>query len=373
MIMNNKTYISVFLAVGITMSLLGMEEPSAKKQKTEDEQKALNKQLWKVAEKREEDIEKAQKLIEDGADINAFSKNKSSKTASTPLYNALSEERMDMVRFLVKQGADVNKGESNGTTALHVLFCGAGSDCAQEEIEFFLTSGADVNAANDNGITVFAEVAEVDCSDNVKLLMQYGANVHAVDNEGFSVLKHALINIEDHTQDERKIIKALLLAGAQFNANDAQEVDHIKEIFKEQPLLLAVLLGHKEQIELTCAEQEGVKKIQKALAYAVAQGNLPSTLTLLKNGIMPEQALHILSRVSQRYFTPALKAKYKALKKQLIRRLSLKDQVINKLKVWLEQERIDSKQLTSLPVELQVEINPTEEQLQGSSKSSIVQ
>jgi ankyrin repeat protein len=343
--MNKISHLGIFLTVVITMSLYGMEEPLAKKQRTEGEQKELNEQLWLSAENG--DIEEAQRLIDEGADINALNGD-----YSTPLYNALqTTQNFDMARFLVDKGADVNKGTSDGAVPLHYL---VGELEAEEEIEFYIKRGANVNAVDDKGCSVLHQAAGYGTSAAVELLIQYGANVNAVDKDGSSVLKEA---VKDH--DGEETIKTLLLEGAQLNKKDNEEIEVIDKIFEDHPLILAALRDDSEQISLLI-KQKGSKDIEEALLYAVAQGRQRSILALLNCGASPKQALLTINKILQRYFAPGVKANYAVLKTQLVRRLTLKDQLIEKLKIELKEGRVNSKNILSLPVELQVEINPTQ-------------
>ncbi|KAI8980143.1 ankyrin repeat-containing domain protein, partial [Trametes punicea] len=55
----------------------------------------------------------------------------------------------DIVRYLIDQGADVNRGDSAGWTPLHIASSGGFEDVVKE----LLGAGADVNSRNDKGLT----------------------------------------------------------------------------------------------------------------------------------------------------------------------------------------------------------------------------
>jgi len=57
----------------------------------------------------------AKLLINNGAKVNA----RECRFAYTPLHRAAEENHLEMVRFLIKYGADVNAKTNNGQTALH--------------------------------------------------------------------------------------------------------------------------------------------------------------------------------------------------------------------------------------------------------------
>ncbi|CDO74938.1 hypothetical protein BN946_scf184945.g10 [Trametes cinnabarina] len=67
----------------------------------------------------------------------------------TPLHWAASSGSEDIVRYLVDQGADVNRGDGGGWTPLHIAASGGFDEVVKE----LLGAGADVNARNEKGLT----------------------------------------------------------------------------------------------------------------------------------------------------------------------------------------------------------------------------
>ncbi|KAH9850291.1 ankyrin repeat-containing domain protein, partial [Lenzites betulinus] len=56
---------------------------------------------------------------------------------------------VDIVRYLIDQGADVNRSDSGAWTPLHIAASGGFDEVVTE----LLGSGADVNQRNDKGLT----------------------------------------------------------------------------------------------------------------------------------------------------------------------------------------------------------------------------
>lgn len=92
----------------------------------------------------------------------------------TPLHWAATSNSVDIARYLIDQGADVNRGDSGGWTPLHIAGMPATSDfvpvidsCAfaltsvswlasggfEDVVTELLGSGADVNQGNAKGLT----------------------------------------------------------------------------------------------------------------------------------------------------------------------------------------------------------------------------
>jgi ankyrin repeat protein len=165
-------------------------------------------------------------LLEKGADVNAV--NKDGKTAwmialtdeirtylaekvaeTNALTRAAEGGHLNLVRFLVNRGADVNAVDQSGMTALmHAAERGH-----FEIVELLVKHRADVNAVNKDGKTAWMIACNDDISTYlaknvdktnvltraakgghlglVRFLVQNGADVKAVDNFGMTALMHA--------------------------------------------------------------------------------------------------------------------------------------------------------------------------------------
>lgn len=176
-------------------------------------------------------------LLEAGADINLSQKD---DLAYTPLICAIRNcrgENLEMVKFLVKKGADLEKGDSrDGTPLLHACIC------AYKNILLYLISkGAKVDCLDNEGQTPLHYICKfaVDWSDysitrtingiveevknnrlddhfeTFKILIENKADTNKVTNYGFTPLHLA-------AQKGGKIfIKPLVEAGADVNFENA--------------------------------------------------------------------------------------------------------------------------------------------------------
>ncbi len=148
------------------------------------------------------------KLAGDVADINRIEPG-----WGTPLYMAAFDLDVDAVRYLLSIGADVNKGDEDGYTPLHVA-TEKESEEAIEIIKVLLSHGADVNAKVKSkglsagtvnlaeGRTPLHNAASVSIPGKdfgehsnigaVELLLDHGADVNARDAWGCTPLSHSL-------------------------------------------------------------------------------------------------------------------------------------------------------------------------------------
>lgn len=85
-------------------------------------------------------------LLRHGADVNARAHN---DLANTPLLCAVIGQHLDLVRFLIAQGADVNMPNNAGATPLHKA--AIGGDC--RIVRLLLANAAQVDARNSGGQT----------------------------------------------------------------------------------------------------------------------------------------------------------------------------------------------------------------------------
>jgi len=102
-------------------------------------------------------------LLDNGADINAVSKN---KLSATPLQGAAAMQNIELARFLIARGANVNCRGEEGGTPLHE----AAGNGQIELAKLLLAHGARVNAKDDSGKTPLSTALEYKQTEMAKLL-----------------------------------------------------------------------------------------------------------------------------------------------------------------------------------------------------------
>ena len=105
--------------------------------------------IWKAAASG--NIEAIKQHLGAGTDVDA----REPSGGSTPLLVAATFGRVEAVKFLIKEGANVNAASNDGATALH----GAAFFCHTEIVKLLLGKGAAVNAKNVRGETPLDAVA----------------------------------------------------------------------------------------------------------------------------------------------------------------------------------------------------------------------
>lgn len=109
------------------------------------------------------------------------------KDAPNPLMQAASEGHEDIVRLLLKSGADVGRSLPNGMTAL--LFAAREGHTAI--VRLLLSRGAKVDTAQKDGVTALMFAAQNGHVEIVELLLSKGAAVNAVQKNDMTALLFA--------------------------------------------------------------------------------------------------------------------------------------------------------------------------------------
>lgn len=94
-------------------------------------------------------------LIKAGANVNI----EDSRNGLTPLHFAVQNSKVDIVNYLIENGANINAKTSNGQTPLHLSVAGG-----------------------------FYKSQNLDKTDVVKLLLEKGATINEQDNNGDTAL-----------------------------------------------------------------------------------------------------------------------------------------------------------------------------------------
>ena len=148
---------------------------------------------------------------------------------SPPIFE--SANHLEATQTLIKNGADVNKSNEWGETALHR----AAGRQAHTIAKALIAAGANVHAKNKSNITPLHRAVSYKKHKVAELLLAAGAKVNDLDNNLNTSLIGAVIN------DDFKMVKLLIEAGAKIDVTNK---------IGNSPLSIAKKHGVKEIIEV---------------------------------------------------------------------------------------------------------------------------
>lgn len=129
-----------------------------------------------------------------------------------PLSTAVWDEDEKAVENLIIKGADVHAKEKSHDNITPLFLAVDGGN--RKIVEMLLNFGADVNALDDEGETPLMRLDDDADAELVRLLIKHGAKINVVDNNGNT----ALISAAEYA--DAKILQVLMESGADVNAQN---------------------------------------------------------------------------------------------------------------------------------------------------------
>ncbi|CAM4758600.1 unnamed protein product [Rotaria magnacalcarata] len=208
-------------------------------------------------------------------------------TGWTPLYAAMKSRKFDVVKLLLKRGADPNAVTKLGSTP----FLLASEICDLDIIEACVEAGADLDFApsgqdadnlNITGQTALFMATLKDRVDVVKFLIQKGAHVNVQNRYGVSPL---LLCAESGNFE---LVQALVQAGADVNITPQGELAEDNFLAGQTPLFGAAKKGHVDICEYLIQNGADVNAITMTgatpLYTATEEGHLDVVQLLIRHG-----------------------------------------------------------------------------------------
>ena len=181
----------------------------------------INDQLFEAVKSGK--LDEVRDLVSKGADVKA-----KDKDGCTPTSLAMSLGKLDIFLYLASKDIDVTIAlDKNGVT--HLMACAALGDL--NLVKGLIDNGADINAVDNDGWTVMHGTVCHDHWETIKFLIDNGANVNAKIKDGTTPLMLATIN------NHLEIVKLLVANGADVNAQDNKG---------RTPMMWATTLWHKD-------------------------------------------------------------------------------------------------------------------------------
>ncbi|MGL5029329.1 MAG: ankyrin repeat domain-containing protein [Wolbachia pipientis] len=197
-------------------------------------------------------LEVAEFLVKKGADINAASEN---LYGSRPIHIAIENNNKNIIEFLLSKEVGVNDTDKQGYTPLHY----AAWRGRLEVAKFLIEKGADINAADTSttGKKPIHVAAENNSESVIEFLLEKGVSVDEADKNGWTPLHYAA------RFGQPEVAKFLIEKGADINVADAS-------IAGKRPIHVATEENNKDIIEFFLSKGASVNDTDKdgrALLY----------------------------------------------------------------------------------------------------------
>lgn len=128
---------------------------------------------------------------------------------------------ISLVKTAIESGVDINKfynvkGTDEAQTTL-LWYASKDDDTSLKIVQLLLKNGADVDNGNSIGVTPLMQACHEGSEDAAALLLKYNANVNAKDSDGRTAIFYAVTR---HVSPSDDFVKMLYKAGADLDATN---------------------------------------------------------------------------------------------------------------------------------------------------------
>ena len=130
----------------------------------------------------------------------------------SPIDIAFQNGHLDIMKYLIEQGADVNSTDNDGMSLISKAIVKKSKDSV-DLVEYLIEKGAKINRQSNDGWTPLHEAVQVGNKDMVQTLIDHDAFVNAADINGWTPLHEA------SNKGNLEIFKLLVENGANPNTS----------------------------------------------------------------------------------------------------------------------------------------------------------
>ena len=208
----------------------------------------------------------AQLLIANGANLKEVS-----HLGTTPLHMAAGKGFVNIARFLLQKGSDINAKDKKGFSALHYA---SDSTEKQNMVQFLIDNGANLKEVSHLGITPLHLAVNSVLVNIARLLLEKGSDANAKDSKHLGPLHFAIEDVLEENDEQYAKIKDLVSLLINYGA----KVD-------KTALTMVVKKGTPEVCEILFSKFENAKetinKDNASLLHLALKSRFYRTLQIL--------------------------------------------------------------------------------------------
>ena len=187
------------------------------------------------------------------------------------LFYGIKKEFLNLVKFLIKNGANVNTRDKKRRTILHKAYNTNNKNT--KLIKFLIGENTDVNAIDKDGCTPLHNAIRIDNLEAAEFLINKGAHVDAMDHRGDTPLHR--VAWENHL----KAAKFLIKQDVNINVRDRCGWTPLHSAVWSDHLKVAELLINKGA-DVNATDHRGNTPLHRAMW----ENNLEAAMLLIQNG-----------------------------------------------------------------------------------------
>ena len=124
---------------------------------------------------------------------------------------------ISLVKTAIESGVDINNIKNADDQTPLLWYASKDDDTSLKIVQLLLKNGADVDNGNSIGVTPLMQACHEGSEETAALLLKYNANVEAKDNDGRTAIFYAVTR---HVSPSDDFVKMLYKAGADLDATN---------------------------------------------------------------------------------------------------------------------------------------------------------
>ncbi|CDM67253.1 hypothetical protein CM240_0074 [Clostridium bornimense] len=229
---------------------------------------------------------------------------------NTKLYSGIENNNFSLIDEALVEGCDINEFDhiNNGESKPIFIAMNNNNENNREVVKYLIKNGADVNSCREDGTSILMAMASENNNEICQLLLDYGANIEYRDKNGYTALEYAASGSEDENRI-MSTIELFLDNGGKIGPNTLEAVFKGRSIYNDgdgkyalvnfvlkslldnnyeselKPVVEAAILGETNKVtSLICKNDINEDDRDTILFYTAAFGDVDTIKVLQEKG-----------------------------------------------------------------------------------------